>query len=59
MTALYGLYGRSEWAYRIYQKSPDHPALVAARQDYDTRVGEMMAGASLALTWLEARLRVE
>lgn len=45
VTALYGLYDRSEGAYRIYQKSPDHPVLVAARDGYDTAVGEMIAAA--------------
>lgn len=43
--ALFGLYQRSEWAYQIYRRSPNHPALAEAQQDWEQNVGAMIRAA--------------
>lgn len=42
---LFGLYERSEYAYRIYSKSPDHPVLKRYEKWWYDNVGEMMTRA--------------
>ena len=42
---LYGLYERSDSAYRIYQKSPDHPVLNRYEKWWYDNVGQMMGRA--------------
>lgn len=39
---LYALYERTGWAYRVYQKSPNHPVLEKANQWWDRNVRAMM-----------------
>ncbi|MGA7270909.1 MAG: TetR/AcrR family transcriptional regulator, partial [Acidimicrobiia bacterium] len=42
---LFGLFERSEWAFQVYQKSPDHPSLVKANQWWEQNVGKMLFAA--------------
>jgi len=39
---LYEMYESSEWAYKIYQKSPNHPSLVKSNQMWEENLGAMM-----------------
>jgi AcrR family transcriptional regulator len=39
---LYSVYDRTGEAYRIYEKSHDHPAMRKANSDWERTVGEMM-----------------
>ena len=39
---LYGVYERTSVAYRIYQKSADHPAMKRANAEWERVVGEML-----------------
>ena len=39
---LYEMYESSEWAYKIYQKSPDHPSLVKSNQMWEENLGAML-----------------
>ncbi len=39
---LFGLYERSEFAYRIYAKSPDHPVLKRYERWWEENAGRMM-----------------
>lgn len=43
--ATFGMYDRSEWAYRILQKSLDYPPLIAARNEWESVFGQMIAAA--------------
>jgi AcrR family transcriptional regulator len=40
---LFDLYRRSEWAYEIWRRNPDHPAYVAAGEAFYGVVGQMLA----------------
>lgn len=42
---LFDLYDRTEWAYRVYQKSPSHPVLQRASQWWEQNTGAMMVKA--------------
>ncbi|CAN5841407.1 hypothetical protein BH23ACT4_BH23ACT4_13480 [soil metagenome] len=42
---LFGLYERSEPAYRVYQQSSDHPAMSRANAMWETNVSAMLAPA--------------
>lgn len=42
VSELYGVYERTSVAYRIYQKSADHPAMKRASQEWERVVGEML-----------------
>ncbi len=42
VSELYGLYERSEMAYRIYSKSPQHPVLDKYESWWEENVGQMM-----------------
>ncbi|MGA7272569.1 MAG: TetR/AcrR family transcriptional regulator [Acidimicrobiia bacterium] len=42
---LFGLFERSEWAYQVYQKSPDHPSLAKGNQWWEENVGSMLFAA--------------
>lgn len=39
---LYEMYESSDWAYKIYQKSPDHPSLVKSNQMWEQNLGAML-----------------
>jgi AcrR family transcriptional regulator len=39
---LYEMYESSEWAYKIYQKSPNHPSLVKSNQMWEENLGAML-----------------
>jgi len=39
---LYEIYESSDWAYKIYRKSPDHPSLVKSNQMWEENLGAMM-----------------
>ena len=42
---VFGLYERSDWTYKIYQKSPNHPSLAKGREMWETSLGGLMAAA--------------
>jgi AcrR family transcriptional regulator len=42
---LYGVYERTSLAYRIYQRSADHPAMQRANAEWERIVGEMLVRA--------------
>lgn len=42
---LFDFYERTGWAYRVYQKSPNHPVLKKANRWWEENVGAMMAKA--------------
>ncbi len=39
---LYEMYESSEWAYKIYQKSPNHPSLVKSNQMWEENLRAML-----------------
>ncbi|MGI9609184.1 MAG: TetR/AcrR family transcriptional regulator [Acidimicrobiia bacterium] len=42
VSSVYEMYERSGWAYRIYQKSPNHPSLERGRQMWEASLGAML-----------------
>jgi len=42
VSLLYEMYENSEWAYKIYQKSPNHPSLVKSTQMWEQNLGAML-----------------
>ena len=42
---VFGLFERSDWTYKIYQKSPNHPSLAKGREMWETSLGGLMAAA--------------